>query len=193
MDVGCGSSSLCVDIFKQFAAASGPSLQKLLLTDVSPYILDVMKEKYKDDDVVKDSTSFHVVDCRYLNSIGINNESMSVVLEKGTIDAMDGEEDKVAILRECLRVMRSNGVVISISFPAVARLQMLEEEVKRWSERGEGDPLNMHVHVVGSGDPARGGTVVFVAVIGSIPCSIFRVSYAMSGADDTSELCDVID
>lgn len=47
------------------------------------------------------------------------------ILDKGTLDALEGDEDKKAMLRECSRVLNSTrGVLLSISFGSVSRLQV---------------------------------------------------------------------
>jgi hypothetical protein len=47
------------------------------------------------------------------------------ILDKGTLDALEGDEDKKVMLRECSRVLDSKrGVLLSISFGSVSRLKV---------------------------------------------------------------------
>lgn len=111
----------------------------------------------------------------------------ALVLDKGTLDAMAGERDQVRLFEQCLRLMRRttstqadccgerpggeqaedvlqdevhpDSLFVTISFPAVGRIRLLRKLCARHS-------VEPHFHFVGSGDPARGGCVHLVTVIG---------------------------
>lgn len=71
---------------------------------------------------------------------------MNVVLDKGTLDALNSDIDRAQMLGECLAALKCNGVLISISFSSVHRLRWLE------SFCAEND-LWFHVHVVNRNAP----------------------------------------
>lgn len=72
---------------------------------------------------------------------------------QGTLDALWSDDDKEAMLRQCARILAPPyGVIASISFATRARLQLLGRLCPQLG-------LSWRVHVVGSGDPARGHEV----------------------------------
>jgi hypothetical protein len=90
----------------------------------------------------------------------IADDSVDVVVDKGTLDALHGEEDKLKMMRECARVVKKNaGVVVSVSFASAARAEFL---------RRVADELRMDLKlaVIGDGDPKFGNLVHFVSVLG---------------------------
>ena len=90
----------------------------------------------------------------------IADDSVDVVVDKGTLDALHGEEDKLKMMRECARVVKKNaGVVVSVSFASAARVEFL---------RRVADALRMDLKlaVIGGGDPKFGNLVHFVSVLG---------------------------
>lgn len=87
-----------------------------------------------------------VADCRTLPT---GNGAVDVVVDKGTLDALHGDEDKLACMRECQRVLHPRGVLISISFGAARRMAFLQQSAGMLG-------LELHMHVVGDGDPASG-------------------------------------
>eukprot|EP00041_Stephanoeca_diplocostata_P034848 m.1207628 g.1207628 ORF g.1207628 m.1207628 type:complete len:130 (+) comp24587_c0_seq4:1265-1654(+) len=80
------------------------------------------------------------------------------MLPSGTLDALHGTDDKVAMLRECKRILSHNGCIVSISFPAVARFNFLAE----WAPQ-----LNLawRFKVIADGDPALGHQAVFCTIL----------------------------
>ena len=90
-----------------------------------------------------------VADCR---SLPVGDAVADVVLDKGTLDALYGDADKMEMMRECCRVLAGTGVMISISFGAVGRLGFLDRACK---ELG----LQLRTSVVGDGDPMAGHQV----------------------------------
>lgn len=54
-----------------------------------------------------------------------SNGSVGCIIDKGTLDAMDSDDDKRSMLRECSRVLdKQRGVLLSVSFGSVARLKV---------------------------------------------------------------------
>jgi hypothetical protein len=75
---------------------------------------------------------------------------------QGTLDALWREDDQVAMLRECSRLLaHPYGLIISVSFAAPRRLALLASTAPQLG-------LQWRVHVLG-GDPARGQEVGEVA------------------------------
>jgi hypothetical protein len=89
----------------------------------------------------------------------IKDGSVDVVVDKGTLDALHGDEDKLKTIRECARVAKKNGVVVSVSFASAARAVLL----RRVADELE---MDLKLRVIGSGDPKFGHLVHFVAVLG---------------------------
>mmetsp|Transcript_18625 Transcript_18625/g.47733 ORF Transcript_18625/g.47733 Transcript_18625/m.47733 type:complete len:262 (+) Transcript_18625:390-1175(+) len=147
MDIGCGGSTIAADIRADF-----PDLgMQLHLLDISSVIIDALKQRYAGDSAVV----CDVADCRTLPT---GNGAVDVVVDKGTLDALHGDEDKLACMRECQRVLHPRGVLISISFGAARRMAFLQQSAGMLG-------LELHMHVVGDGDPASGHQVVFVAML----------------------------
>ena len=97
----------------------------------------------------------------------------AVVLEKGTLDALHGGPDKLAVLHECARILAPTGVIVSVSFPAVARIQLLEHAARKLG-------LQSRMRVVAKGDPADGHQAVFVAVLGKELDAVAEVKDALT-------------
>jgi hypothetical protein len=72
----------------------------------------------------------------------------TAVVDKGTLDALHGDEHRMAMLRECDRCLsRDGGVIVSVSFAAVDRVRLLDEAA---AELG----LQWRMRVVGGGRPS---------------------------------------
>ena len=98
--------------------------------DVSQTIIGVMQEQYKDYNGV----SFSIMDVRELS--GIANGSISVVIDKGCIDAVfcstNFLNDARQAFKEIYRVLQNNGVFVSFSHaPGNCRVPFLK--VADWS------------------------------------------------------------
>ena len=98
--------------------------------DVSQTIISVMQEQYKDYNGV----SFSIMDVRELS--GIANGSISVVIDKGCIDAVfcstNFLNDTRHAFKEIYRVLQNNGVFVSFSHaPGNCRVPFLR--VVDWS------------------------------------------------------------
>ncbi|KAK3274467.1 hypothetical protein CYMTET_17350 [Cymbomonas tetramitiformis] len=185
LDVGCGSSSFAEEIMRIGGYAS--RFQEVVLTDISSVILERLKSNWCERQSAADAARrFVVCDCRNFVEKEVPEGSVDVVIDKGTLDAMDSEADKAATFRECVRSLRrapapegssSTACFVSISFPAVARLHFLQA----MAAAAEFHDLieSPHIHVVGDKDPAYGGRVVFV--------SIFQVKHGRPGRESVNQ------
>ena len=89
---------------------------------------------------------------------------VKVILDKGTMDALEGDDDKMAMLQECSRVLDKNhGALLSISFGSVLRLQFLD---KVCSSQGLFGGSNRRTYLIGDKDPRKGHDVRFLTVYG---------------------------
>ena len=156
LDVGCGGSSFGDELRSAFG------LERLVLTDIDPGIVRILRERHaarqSRDDGKGAKTTCLVADCTSMPAIA--DDSVDVVVDKGTLDALHGEEDKLKMMRECARVVKKNaGVVVSVSFASAARAEFL---------RRVADELRMDLKlaVIGDGDPKFGNLVHFVSVLG---------------------------
>ena len=130
LDIGCGTSSFGFDLCQSYA-----NFKRLSLLDASPVCVQMLKERYSGE-----MTSFKgfnssidvscvVGDCRKLP---YDDCSVHVLLDKGTLDALDNEADHLAMLRECRRVMMpEESLLLSISFGAAQRLRFFARELPR--------------------------------------------------------------
>lgn len=157
LDVGCGGSSMGHDVWRDFDFAH------LVMTDIDPGIMDVMRERYASsaDASPRARTSIRceVADARCMPILP--DASVAVVVDKGTLDALHGDQHKLDMLRECARVLdvERGGIIVSISFPAAARVALLERAASELN-------LDLRVRVFAEGDPKYGHAAVFVAVLG---------------------------
>jgi hypothetical protein len=172
VDVGCGSSSMGHTLWNDF------QFGHLVLTDVDPGILRTMHERFgtdgdgTDDDDAS-STQHHrppkrtvrceVADARDMPAI--STDTASVVIDKGTLDALSGDNHKLAMLRECARMcdFDNGGIILSVSFAAAARVGLLARATARL---GLDSNVTAVTRVVADGDPRYGHAAVFVSVIG---------------------------
>ena len=158
LDVGCGGSSFGDELRSAFG------LQRLVLTDIDPGIVRILRERHgvaddasSGDENGKKRVECLVADCTSMPAIA--DGSCDVVVDKGTLDALHGDEDKLKTIRECARVAKKNGVVVSVSFASAARAVLL----RRVADELE---MDLKLRVIGSGDPKFGHLVHFVAVLG---------------------------
>ena len=103
LDVGCGGSSFGDELRSAFG------LERLVLTDIDPGIVRILRERHaarRRDDGKKNGakTTCLVADCTSMPAIA--DDSVDVVVDKGTLDALHGEEDKLKMMRECARVVK---------------------------------------------------------------------------------------
>lgn len=173
VDVGCGSSSMGYEMWNDF------HFGHLVLTDIDEGVLRTMRERFgtetnDDEDAEASKTSgaasgdgykkrtVRCVTCDARDMSGVGEPaSFAVVVDKGTADALSGDDHKTAMLRECARIcdFANGGIIVSVSFAAAARVALL---------RRTSDALGLDVvtRVVGDGDPKFGNEVVFVSVLG---------------------------
>jgi hypothetical protein len=113
VDVGCGSSSMGHTLWNDF------QFGHLVLTDVDPGILRTMHERFGTDgdgtattmhrvhniiDHPRRTVRCEVADARDMPAI--STDTASVVIDKGTLDALSGDNHKLAMLRECAQDVR---------------------------------------------------------------------------------------
>jgi ubiquinone/menaquinone biosynthesis C-methylase UbiE len=130
LDVGCGTSSLGLELCRAHADIFG----RLSLLDASPVCIDLLRQRHGDRNSAGGETqdglpeiACLVGDCRKLP---YEDGSVHVLLDKGTLDALDNDKDNLAMLSECRRVMVPDcGVLLSISFGAAGRLRFLAKEL----------------------------------------------------------------
>ena len=172
VDVGCGSSSMGHTLWNDFRFGH------LVLTDVDPGILRTMHERFGtdgdstgDDDASSKQhhrTPRHTVRCEVADARdmpAISTATASVVIDKGTLDALSGDSHKLAMLRECARMcdFDNGGIILSVSFAAAARVGLL---ARATAELGLDSNVTAVTRVVADGDPRYGHAAVFVSVIG---------------------------
>ena len=154
LDVGCGGSSFGDELRSAFG------LERLVLTDIDPGIVRILRERHAvgKTDGEDAMTKCLVADCTSMPVIA--DGSCDVVVDKGTLDALHGDEDKLKMIRECARVLKENaGVVVSVSFASAARavfLRRVADELR----------MDLKLRVIGKGDPRFGHLVHFVALLG---------------------------
>ena len=148
----------------------------LVLTDIDEGVLRTMRDRFgtetnDDDDEASEASgdggggvkrrTVRCVTCDARDMSGVGTASCAVVVDKGTLDALSGDDHKTAMLRECARIcdFANGGIIVSVSFAAAARVALL---------RATSDALGLDVvtRVVGDGDPKYGGEAVFVSVLG---------------------------
>jgi len=158
VDVGCGSSSVAVDAADRYGFKGD-----VVLLDVSERVIETLRARHAADGRVR----CRAADCRDCRA-EVADGSAACVVDKGTLDALNGERDKRALMDEMVRMTREDGVILSVSFSAVARFLFLKRETARLG-------LDWRFRVVSEGDPARGHSAIFVSVLyRSSSASMFR-------------------
>jgi len=135
LDVGCGTSSLGLELLRQL-----PGFE-LTLVDVEPLVGALQKQHAADEHVraVAD-------DCRVLGSIA--DQSVTVAIDKGTIDAMENL-DTAACLNAIVRTLqRPRGLMLSVSFLSSKRVLLLRREAERLG-------MELRLRVLRGGDGLR--------------------------------------
>jgi ubiquinone/menaquinone biosynthesis C-methylase UbiE len=166
VDVGCGKSNFGVNILNDY------NFSTLLLTDFSNEIIKELNSLHKEDNRIKVKRA----DCRAMAFVQTN--SAFVVLDKGTFDALIGENDKFEMLKECKRMLNPSGFFISISFPSVQRINFFDKYCPRLG-------LTYRLKVIGKGDPKDGHHVVFVFIL-SIK---YENAVINDSVDELTKLC----
>mmetsp|Transcript_51608 Transcript_51608/g.102525 ORF Transcript_51608/g.102525 Transcript_51608/m.102525 type:complete len:468 (-) Transcript_51608:129-1532(-) len=142
LDVGCGTSAMGVHILEEFQHAD------LMLVDVEPLVGALRRNHEGNNRIVVAED-----DCRVLETV--EDCSATVVVDKGTLDAMDSPEHREACWRAMVRTLRRpRGLLVSVSFATAARVLFLRNQT---SSRG----LELRIHVIRVGAELR--LVAFVS------------------------------
>lgn len=170
LDCGCGGSSIGVDLSKELG------LHHCLLFDISPVCGAMMHDRYGNRPETP-LVSMVLGDCR---RFPLADGGIGVIVEKGTIDALESDADKVRTLEEFARLASKDcGLIISVAFPSVTRMKLLSEALP---ELG----LQHHVHIMGSGDPIKGHDVrIMVCAFHESAASVFSAAYQPSAVTNT--------
>jgi len=143
MEIGCGDVPLGADLaldLLDLELTTGSSalsiVNAIYCNDYSPAVIDHMREMYRTSTSSSDrrkriklSDNKRSVDLKHIplrfevadaRSLPNENDSIDLVLEKGTLDAMlsdkaDGTKNCVAIVAECARVVKENGYIVIVS------------------------------------------------------------------------------
>ena len=146
MDIGCGTSTLGIDL------CAAHNFGHLLLLDASAVCI-ARHEAAAAGRTAPPAITALVGDARVLP---VPDGSYDVLIEKGTLDALDSAEDQRAMLADCRRALAPSGLLLSIAFQNVRRLALLDAALP---------PLGLthHTHIVTSVDAPN--AVVFVSLI----------------------------
>ena len=146
MDIGCGTSTLGIDL------CAAHNFGHLLLLDASAVCIARHEAAAAGRTALPAITAL-VGDARVLP---VPDGSYDILIEKGTLDALDSAEDQRAMLADCRRALAPSGLLLSIAFPNVRRLALLDAALP---------PLGLahHTHIVTSVDAPN--AVVFVSLI----------------------------
>eukprot|EP00747_Dinoflagellata_sp_TGD_P218491 gnl/TRDRNA2_/TRDRNA2_90733_c1_seq1.p1 gnl/TRDRNA2_/TRDRNA2_90733_c1~~gnl/TRDRNA2_/TRDRNA2_90733_c1_seq1.p1 ORF type:complete len:485 (+),score=83.94 gnl/TRDRNA2_/TRDRNA2_90733_c1_seq1:69-1457(+) len=128
IDIGCGSSNWGAE----FLADQPPGARLMLVDTVVPLIQELRSRHASDQRI-----ECIVGDCRELEKVeGISAGTYSVVLDKGTTDALHVAAEQLTMLQGALKLLRKpHGVFISVSFASAKRVlllrRMAEEQALR--------------------------------------------------------------
>jgi hypothetical protein len=175
LEVGCGDrplgSALAVELWSRMTDAettvtiSAAAIKKIICSDYSPIVIDVMKKEYftakanddlpttavnVNDDHKTSHCSFGEIPLQFevldATALPYSANSIELVLEKGTLDAVisdktHGRKNAIRIMSECARVVLVGGYIVLIShlnahFPA--GLSWLETVVFAGLKQGDG-------------------------------------------------------
>ncbi|XP_072314995.1 citrate synthase-lysine N-methyltransferase CSKMT, mitochondrial [Eucyclogobius newberryi] len=134
LDIGCGTSALGPCIYKH-----SPAAVHVTCADISPIAVELMQESVGSKAVQANNASsrlrFVEMDCTQLLA-HYNPESVDLILDKGTTDALlrskQGKGKATLMLSQCLKVLRSSGALLQFSDEDPdARLLWLETEMQK--------------------------------------------------------------
>jgi len=122
MMLGCGNSDMSALMYQD-------GFEQIVNTDISKHLMEALKREQEETMpkmqwLYEDATR-----------MSFKDGSFDVILDKGTLDAMEQNRDLVlAAVRECHRTLRPGGLMISITFNAapIRVDKQLKEEMK-WS------------------------------------------------------------
>lgn len=102
--LGCGNSDMSEKMYRA-------GFEDIVNIDISEQLMDKLRDKL--------GASMPRMRWLYMNasSLGFDAASFDVVVDKGTLDAIEGEKDLVlSAIREAHRTLRPGGVLLSITF-----------------------------------------------------------------------------
>jgi len=121
LNLGCGNSDMSAKMYIN-------GFEQIVNIDISEKLLQNLRQAQE--------KAMPKMQWLYMNASALtfDSESFDVIVDKGTMDAMEENvELNLASVRESFRVLRSGGVMVSISYvPARRRIDDQLKEVK-WS------------------------------------------------------------
>eukprot|EP00271_Cylindrocystis_brebissonii_P007843 TRINITY_DN21696_c0_g1_i2.p1 TRINITY_DN21696_c0_g1~~TRINITY_DN21696_c0_g1_i2.p1 ORF type:complete len:213 (+),score=29.62 TRINITY_DN21696_c0_g1_i2:198-836(+) len=127
---GCGNSGMSAEMFED-------GYKLIHNVDISPVVVEAMKEKYKDFPAME----WEVMDVK---SMTFEDESFDTVVDKGTLDSLMCGDDSTVNARKMLsgvsRILRPNGTYVLITYgdPRL-RMSHLQRPDYKWT---------VHLHVM---------------------------------------------
>lgn len=105
--------------------------------DISPDLINQLKQgdgttQYILGDCRFVTTSKSLTSSRNMRNI-FEDHTFGIVIDKGTIDALHSADERRLMLKECFRILKPNGLLISIAFSDPSRLKFLAEECQNLS------------------------------------------------------------
>lgn len=131
LDMGCGTSALGPCIYRY-----SPWPVQVTCADISAIAVRLMQEHTETKALQPQNTSskldFLELDCTHLHK-HFGSESLDLILDKGTIDALlrsrEGGAKASQVLKQCLKVLRDSGSLLQFSDEDPdARMLWLEKE-----------------------------------------------------------------
>eukprot|EP00811_Abedinium_folium_P032466 NODE_5509_length_1763_cov_5.765281.p1 GENE.NODE_5509_length_1763_cov_5.765281~~NODE_5509_length_1763_cov_5.765281.p1 ORF type:complete len:461 (-),score=173.43 NODE_5509_length_1763_cov_5.765281:255-1637(-) len=118
LDVGCGTNTLALELAADLAGGAD-----VMLCDLEPMIAAIAP-LYAE----RSGIEVLVDDCRHLAHV--SDGAATVVLDKGTLDALN-KEDVAQCLRSLARVLqRPHGLIVSVAFASSNRIMLLRHEAE---------------------------------------------------------------
>lgn len=156
LDIGCGSSNLSQEMARAY-----PQLTPLYLIDIAPDLIQQRAEDARQAKLDGNGPTYDLhyltADCRDMKD-QFTDGQFGLVLDKGTLDALHSIEERRAMFREIVRVLRSDGLFLSIAFSDPSRLKFLDAESKSHS-------IQCHHYIIAKGDPLVGFGAKFLSVL----------------------------
>jgi ubiquinone/menaquinone biosynthesis C-methylase UbiE len=101
LDNGAGPGKYAIELAKQG--------YKMTLTDLTPRLVEIAKQKVVEQELQEQFNGFHVMDARDLSVF--SNEQFDAALMLGPMYHLQSEEDRVGALTELHRVTKNKGLV----------------------------------------------------------------------------------
>lgn len=140
VDVGCGSSDWGLEVLEGLGGSG-----RLLLVDSVASLVEDLQSRHATDQRI----SCVIGDCRRLQALGLEDGAASVVLDKGTLDALPEAREREAMLRSIGRLLRRpSGVLVSVSFATAARVMLLRRAAEELT-------LQLRLRIVTTGPEVR--------------------------------------